>query len=124
MLVGMKTILIVDDEEDFHRILKRILEPQGYKIVSALSAEESIRMLEIFTPDLAIIDWNLPKISGLELVKILRGDVKFKKTPIIMYTVRDSETDMIAAYSNEVQLYLTKPVEANILIAKIKQILK
>lgn len=120
----MKTILIVDDEEDFHRILKRILEPQGYKIASALSAEESIRMLEIFTPDLAIIDWNLPQKSGLELVKILRGDARFKKTPIIMYTVRDSETDQIAAYSSEVQLYLTKPVEANILIAKIKQFLQ
>ncbi|MBI4656975.1 MAG: response regulator [Elusimicrobia bacterium] len=117
----MKTILIIDDEEDFHRVLKRILEPQGYKTLSSLSAEEALRMLEALTPNLAIIDWNLPGKTGLELVRMIRQMEKFKKMPIIMYTVRDTESDQIEAYSSDIQLFLTKPVESGVLIAKIKQ---
>ncbi len=119
----MKTILLVDDEEDFHRILKRVIEPTGYLAVSAMSAEEGLRMLEAFTPGLAIVDWNLPGMSGLEFVKKFRSLPKFAKVPVIMYTVRDSEDEQISAYSADIQAYLNKPVSPAILLAKIKQLL-
>lgn len=119
----MKTVMLVDDEEDFHRILKRVIEAAGYKTASALSAEEALRMAEAFTPALAIVDWNLPGMSGLELVAELRKMPKFRKIPVIMYTVRDSEADQIAAFSSDVQFYLTKPVNPAILTAKIKQLI-
>lgn len=120
----MRTILLVDDEEDFHRILKRVIEPAGYKTVSAMSAEEALRMAEAFTPALAIVDWNLPGISGLELVKKLRSLPRFGRIPIIMYTVRDSEEEQISAYAADIQAYLTKPAAPSVLLAKIKQFLK
>jgi len=119
----MKMILIVDDEEDFHRVLRRVLEPQGYKIVSSLSAEEAMRLLEAVTPDLAILDWNLPGKTGLELAKILKQDPKFRKIPLIMYTIRESEKDQLDAYSHDIQFFLNKPVESAVLIAKVKQLL-
>ncbi len=119
----MKMILIVDDEEDFHRVLKRVLEPEGYKVVSSLSAEEAERLLEVAVPDLAILDWNLPGMTGLELVKVLKQNPKFRKIPLIMYTVRESERDQLDAYSHDIQFFLTKPVESAVLIAKIKQLL-
>lgn len=120
----MKTILLVDDEEDFHRILKRVIEPAGYRTVSAMSAEEALRMAEAFTPALAIVDWNLPGISGLELVKKLRSLPRFGRVPIIMYTVRDSEEEQISAYAADIQAYLTKPAAPVVLLAKIEQLLK
>lgn len=120
----MKTILLVDDEEDFHRILKRVIEPAGYRTVSAMSAEEALRMAEAFTPALAIVDWNLPGMSGLELVKELRSLPRFGRIPIIMYTVRDSEEEQISAYAADIQAYLTKPAAPSVLLAKIKQFLK
>jgi len=120
----MKNILIIDDEEDFHRIIKRVLEKENYKIASAFSGEEAFRILEIFTPDLIICDWNLPGISGIEIVKNLRKMNKFKTIPIIMYTIRDGEEDKLNAYSTDIQFYLTKPVKGEILLAKIKYLLK
>ena len=120
----MKNILLVDDEEDFQRILKRVIEPAGYRTVSALSAEEALRMAEAFTPALVIVDWNLPGISGLELIKKFRNLPKYSKVPIIMYTVRDLEEEQISAYLADVQAYLNKPVNPAVLVAKIKQLLK
>jgi len=119
----MKIILVVEDEEDFHRVLRRVLEPEGYKVVSSLSAEEALRLLEAVMPDLVIIDWNLPVMTGLEFVKILRQNPKFRKTPLIIYTVRDTEADQVNAYSLGIQFFLTKPVESAVLLAKIKQLL-
>lgn len=119
----MKMILVVDDEEDFHRVIRRVLEPRGYKVVSSLSAEEALRLLEAAVPDLAILDWNLPGMTGLELAKVLRRNPRFKKIPLIIYTVRESESDQVDAYSQNVQFFLTKPVESAVLVAKIEQLL-
>ena len=119
----MKMILIVDDEEDFHRILRRVLEPEGYKVVSSLSAEEAMRLLEAVVPDLAILDWNLPGMKGLELAKALKQNPRFKKIPLIIYTVRESETDQVDAYSHGIQFFLTKPAQSAVLIAKVNQLL-
>ena len=115
-------ILVVDDEEDFHRVIRRVLEPEGYKVVSSLSAEEAMRLLDAAVPDLAILDWNLPGMTGLELVKTLRQNPRFKKIPLIMYTVRENEMDQLDAYSHGIQLFLTKPMDSAVLIAKIKQL--
>lgn len=120
----MKMILVVDDEEDFHRVIRRVLEPEGYKVVSSLSAEEAMRLLEAAVPDLAILDWNLPGITGLELAKVLKRSPRFKKIPLIMYTVRESEMDQVDAYSQGIQFFLTKPVESAVLITKIQQLLQ
>ncbi len=120
----MKMILVVDDEEDFHRVIRRVLEPEGFKVVSALSAEEALRFMDAAVPDLAILDWNLPGITGLELAKALKQNPKFKKIPLIMYTVRESEMDQVDAYSHGVHFFLTKPAAAAVLIAKIKQLLQ
>ena len=116
-------ILVVDDEEDFHRVIRRVLEPEGYKVVSSLSAEEAMRLLDAAVPDLAILDWNLPGITGLQLARTLRQHPRLKKIPLIMYTVRDSEMDQVDAYSQGIQFFLTKPVESAVLVTKIKQLL-
>jgi len=120
----MKMILVVDDEEDFHRVLRRVLEPEGYKVVSSLSAEEAMRLLDAVVPDLAILDWNLPGITGLELAKAMKQNPRLQKIPLIMYTVRESEIDQVDAYSYGIQFFLTKPVGSAVLIAKVKQLLQ
>lgn len=118
-----KSILIIDDEYDFHIILRRILEPAGYKIISAMSAEEALRMLEAFVPSLALVDWNLPGISGVEFVKKIRQGRKFDKMLLVMFTVRDLESDHLAAYAGRADFYLTKPVNPEIMLEKINKLL-
>jgi len=117
------TVLVVDDEEDFHVILRRILEAGGYKIVSAMSAEEGLRMLEAFLPVAVLVDWNLPGISGLDFVKHLRENKRTKKLPVIMLTVRDDESDHLEAYAGNVDLYMTKPIVPEILLERIRGVI-
>lgn len=117
------TILVIDDEEDFHRILRRILEPAGYKVVSAFSAEEALRMLDAFVPDFAMVDWNLPAMTGFDFLKRVRGEKKLDKMRVAMFTVRDSEEEQLLAYSQRTDLYITKPVVPEILLEKIRNVL-
>ncbi|MFA5162834.1 MAG: response regulator [Elusimicrobiales bacterium] len=117
------TVLVVDDEEDFHIILRRILEAGGYKVVSAMSAEEGLRMLEAFIPAAVLVDWNLPGISGLDFVKHVRAAKRTRKLPVIMLTVRDDESDHLEAYTGNVDLYMTKPVVPEILLERVKSVI-
>jgi len=117
------TVLIVDDEEDFHIILRRILEWAGYKVISAMTAEEALRMLDAFVPDAALVDWNLPGMNGIEFVRKVKAEKKMRGMKLIMLTVRDREEDHLAAYSEKVDLYMNKPVEPEIMLEKMKAVL-
>ncbi|MDD2773938.1 MAG: response regulator [Elusimicrobiales bacterium] len=117
------TVLIVDDEEDFHVILRRILERMECRVVSAMTAEEALRMLEALVPDVAFVDWNLPGMNGVEFIKKVRADKRTRGMKLIMLTVRSNEEDQLAAYSEKVDLYMNKPVEPEIILEKVKGLL-
>lgn len=117
------TVLIVDDEEDFHVILRRILERMECRVVSAMTAEEALRMLEALVPDVAFVDWNLPGMNGVEFIRKVRADKRTRGMKLIMLTVRSNEEDQLAAYSEKVDLYMNKPVEPEIILEKVKGLL-
>lgn len=119
----MTKVLIVEDEPDYANIITQLLEPEGFKLATAATAKEALNLLEMVKPDLMIVDWNLPDRTGLELVKEVRAQKKFRKLRIIMNTIRDSENDQISAYMEEVDMYFTKPIKPAIFIEKIKKLL-
>jgi two-component system phosphate regulon response regulator PhoB len=119
----MKKVIIVEDEPDYVNVLTQLLEPEGFKILVAGSVKEGLNMLEMITPDLLIVDWNLPDRTGIDFVKEVRGKKKFRNVHIVMNSIRDGENDQITAYLQDVDFYFTKPINPEVFIYKIKKLL-
>jgi len=114
------TILIVEDETAIREMLAFSLMQSGYIVLQAKTSLEALKILDDISPDLAIIDWGLPKMSGLELVQRIRENEVIAETPIIMLTARTQEHDKIKGLETGVDDYMTKPVSIKELQARIK----
>ncbi len=120
----MKKVLILEDEQDYVNVLTQLLAPEGFKILSANTVRDALNLLEMITPDLLIVDWNLPDRTGIDFIKEVRAQKKFRKVRIVMNTIRDAESDQLAAYLEHVDFYFTKPIKPEIFLSKIKKILE
>ncbi len=114
------TILIVEDETAIREMLTFSLMQAGYIVLQAKDAFEALKIFDDVSPDLAIIDWGLPKISGIELVQRIRENELIAAMPIIMLTARAQEQDKIKGLETGVDDYMTKPVSIKELQARIK----
>ena len=114
------TILIVEDETAIREMLTFSLMQSDYIVLQAKTALEALKILDDVTPDLAIIDWGLPQISGLELVQRIRDNEVIADMPILMLTARAQEDDKIKGLETGVDDYMTKPVSIKELQARIK----
>ena len=117
--------LIVDDSVTMRRIVVNSLKNIGYN--DFVEAGEGKEAIEKITSDaninFVITDWNMPGVSGLDLVKTLRGNAKFAALPILMVTTRGVKEDIIEALQAKVSNYIVKPFTPSILKEKIEQIL-
>ena len=113
------TILIIEDESAIREMLSFSLMQAGYIVIQAGSAMEALRIFDEITPDLIIVDWGLPQISGLELVKTIRETDVISEAPIIMLTARTQEHDKVRGLDYGVDDYMTKPVSVKELQARI-----
>ena len=120
----MKKILILDDERDYINILTQLLEPAGFKVMAAGSVKEAFVLLDMVTPDLMLVDWNLPDRTGIDFIKEVRALRKFDKTRVVMHTVRDSDGDQLTAYLGKADMYFTKPINPGVFLEKIKKLLE
>ena len=110
----MKKILVVEDDNDIHNLLKNVLEKERYEVISAYSGTEAILLIEKNTIDLILLDLMLPGITGEEIVK------KIKNIPIIVISAKISSEDKVNVLSNGANDYITKPFDTNELLARIK----
>lgn len=120
----MKKVLIIEDERDYVNVLTQLLEPEGFKVLSASTVHEGLNLLELITPDLLIVDWNLPDGTGIEVVKAVRAQKKFRKVRVVMNSIRDAESDQLAAYLERADFYFTKPINPEVFLGKIKKLLE
>ena len=118
------TILIIEDESAIREMLSFSLMQAGYIVIQAGSAMEALRIFDEITPDLIIVDWGLPQISGLELVKTIRETDVISEAPIIMLTARTQEHDKVRGLDYGVDDYMTRPVSVKELQARIKALLR
>ncbi|MDB0003654.1 phosphate regulon transcriptional regulator PhoB [Alphaproteobacteria bacterium] len=117
-------VLIVEDEKALAEILEYNFKKEGYAVDTASDGEIALDKIIFKAPDLVILDWMLPKLSGIELCKKVRSNKKIKNIPIIMLTARGEEEDRLKGLEMGADDYVTKPFSINELLARAKTVLK
>ena len=117
-------VLIVEDEEALIEPLKYNFTKEGYIVDTALDGEIAIDKIFNKPPELILLDWMLPKISGIDLCKRIRNNKETKNIPIIMLTARGEENDRIQGLEMGADDYVTKPFSINELLARAKAVIK
>jgi two-component system chemotaxis response regulator CheY len=118
-------ILVVDDSSTMRRIIQNTLARLGYKdIVQAADGVEAWQALQD-NPDIGVVitDWNMPNMNGLELVKKIRAEEKYKNIPIIMVTTEGGKKEVITALKAGVNNYIVKPFTPQVLKEKLEAVL-
>lgn len=118
------TILIVEDEPAIQELISYNLRNAGYVVLCAGSAEQAKIMVNDVLPDLVLLDWMLPTMSGIELARLFRHGTRTKTIPIIMLTARVDESDKVAGLEIGADDYITKPFSPRELVARIKAVLR
>ncbi len=119
-----KRILVVDDEEDIVKLVKTYLEYHHYEVITAGDGQEGFEKVKTGKPDLIVLDLMLPKINGYKVCGLLKKDTRYAKIPVVMFTAKAQEEDIKLGQEVGADAYITKPYEPDILLAKIKELLK
>lgn len=117
----MNKVLLVEDENDLRKIIASYLKQQNFTVVEAADGEQALALFSDNEYDLVILDLMLPKINGYEVCLDIR---KTSKVPIVILTARDSENDELKGFNCGADEYISKPFSPNILMARIKSLLK
>jgi len=117
-------VLVVEDEDALSTLLHYNLEKEGYRVSLAADGEEALTQIDEQLPDLIVLDWMLPKVSGIEVCRRLRGRAETRNVPIIMLTARGEETDRIRGLDTGADDYIVKPFSMIELTARIRAVLR
>ena len=118
------SVLVMEDEDALATLLQYNLEKEGYRVVVAADGEEGMLQIDERLPDLVLLDWMLPKLSGIEVCRRIRGRPETRNLPIIMLTARGEETDRVRGLDTGADDYMTKPFSMTELIARIRAVLR
>ncbi len=117
-------VLIVEDEPPLAELLRYNLEAEGYRVSHAETGEDAEMLVAEEGPDLIILDWMLPQVSGIELCRRLRSKGETRSIPILMLTARGEESDRIRGLSTGADDYVVKPFSLPELMARVRAILR
>ena len=117
-------IFVVEDEKPIQTLLRYNLEKEGFKVSSSENGEEALSLIKEKKPDLILLDWMLPDLSGIKICQHLNHDKKVKGIPIIMLTAKGEEEDKVKGLESGAEDYLTKPFSFPELLARIKAMLR
>ncbi len=117
-------VLVVEDEPAVRRLLAYNLRAAGFEVIEAHDGEEALQLLEELPPDLLILDWMLPGLSGIELCRRLRRRTATAHLPVIMLTARVEERDRLRGLETGADDYVTKPFSPAELVARVRAVLR
>jgi len=117
-----KRILLVEDNPQNRYLVTFLLEKNGYEVVSAEDGEEAIAAVEAERPDLILMDVQLPKLDGYEATRRIKADARFKDIPLVALTAHSMKGDRGKALAAGCDDYITKPVDAEGLLARIREL--
>ena len=117
-------VLIVEDEDALATLLQYNLDKEGYEVALAQDGEEALMQVDERLPDLVVLDWMLPKVSGIEVCRRLRSRAETRNIPIILLTARGEETDRIRGLDTGADDYVVKPFSMTELTARIRAVLR
>ena len=118
------TILVVEDEPAIQELISYNLKQAGHQALKADNAEQAMNLVQNALPDLILLDWMLPGISGVEFARRLRTDKRTRTIPIIMLTARSEEQDKLTGLDSGADDYITKPFSPRELNARVKAVLR
>ncbi len=117
-------VLVVEDEDSLATLLQYNLQKEGYDVALAGDGEEALLLVDERLPDLVVLDWMLPKVSGIEVCRRLRQRNETRNVPIIMLTARGEETDRVRGLDTGADDYVVKPFSMTELTARIRAVLR
>jgi two-component system phosphate regulon response regulator PhoB len=118
------TVLVVEDEPAIQELISYNLQQAGHQPMRAASAEDALNIMRHALPDLVLVDWMLPGLSGIDLAKRIKSDKRTKTVPIIMLTARAAEEDKLTGLETGADDYITKPFSPRELNARVKAVLR
>lgn len=118
------TILVVEDEKSISTLIQYNLEKEGFKVHTSETGEEGFEQIKKNLPDLVLLDWMLPDLSGIDICKQIKKDPKLKSIPVIMLTAKSEEADKIRGFETGADDYVTKPFSTKELILRVHALLK
>lgn len=118
-------LIVADDSRLVRGIVERAVASIGFEAVPAVNGKEALNILEADDENinLVLLDWNMPVMNGIDVIKCMRGDDRFKKIPVLMVSTESEDDRIEEAISAGAQRYLTKPFTADQLIDAIHQVL-
>ena len=114
------TVLIVEDEPAQREVLAYNLEAEGFRVATADNGEEALMLVSEETPDLIVLDWMLPSVSGIEVCRRLKARAETRALPIIMLSARSEETDRVRGLETGADDYVVKPYSVGELMARVR----
>ncbi len=117
-------VLIVDDEIAIVTLLRYNLEKEGFAVSEAADGEEALTRIAECKPDVVLLDWMLPRVSGIEVCRQIRRAPKLRALPVIMLTARGEESDRIRGLNCGADDYVTKPFSPAELVARIRTVMR
>ncbi|OIQ98424.1 phosphate regulon transcriptional regulatory protein PhoB [mine drainage metagenome] len=117
-------VMVVEDETALVTMLRYNLEREGYRVCEATDGEEALTVLAERNPDLVVLDWMLPVLSGIEVCRQIRRKPRTRDLPVIMLTARGEEGDKVRGLNTGADDYMTKPFSLPELLARIKALLR
>ena len=117
-------VLVVEDEDSLATLLQYNLDKEGYHVAHSADGEEALLLIDEKQPDLVILDWMLPTVSGIEVCRRLRQRSDTRNLPIIMLTARGEETDRIRGLDTGADDYVVKPFSMTELCARVRAVLR
>ncbi|MEG2498306.1 phosphate regulon transcriptional regulator PhoB [Brevundimonas sp.] len=117
-------ILVMEDEDALSTLLQYNLEKEGYEVAVAGDGEEGWLMIEERQPDLVLLDWMLPQLSGIEVCRRIRAKSETRNLPVIMLTARGEEADRVRGLDTGADDYMTKPFSMTELTARMRAVLR
>ena len=117
-------ILIADDEPNQLELMSFNLSNAGYSIIKATNGKEAIELIENHSPDLIILDWMMPKMSGIDVCRTLRSRPETKQIPIIILSARSEDSDKSLGLDTGADDYISKPFSPKELISRVKALLR
>ncbi|MBL8628168.1 MAG: phosphate regulon transcriptional regulator PhoB [Rhodospirillaceae bacterium] len=118
------TVMIVEDEASLVTMLRYNLEKEGFRVTEAGDGEEALTIADETPPDAVLLDWMLPRMSGIEVCRQLRRKSETRNVPIIMLTARNEETDKVRGLNVGADDYMTKPFSMPELMARVRALLR
>jgi len=121
---NLKTILLVDDEQDILDLLKYNLEKEGFNVQTAIDGLEGLEKAKALQPSLILLDLMMPKMDGIETCGLIRQEVNLNETIVVFLTSRSEDYSQVACLEAGADDFITKPIRPRVLIAKISALLR